>query len=543
MAYIEPNTEVKFLTDVPLDPDYENTLYFDNIAQQTNYFLSRVRRSFNDLSYQRKTRGWLRVGWVADAFGGNVIKDMYASTYMMFKNSNFENKWFYAFVDKVEYVNNNTVDVQYHIDVMQTWHFDYILNQCFIERQHSTTDNIGDNTIPEQLETGEYLDAVLPYTQNDSTYIGPHFRYEPGILLAIAFANDGTYYPGKVVGGWGSRGDYFTGVNTIIYGTNSGDVALLNTSLESITNAAKSDGVLGLCMCPKSLLNTDGTPKDPAHISFNMGNAVGPLDGYVPRNKKLLTYPYQMLYVTNNIGNCAEYHLEFFNNPTSPSFDIWANFSTNPGMICEPRNYKGVSFADDEKITVDGFPMCAWTFDAFRAWLAQNAGTIIANGASLALGWVSTIANPVRAAADFAGGSLSYANTGGILGQTLNAIGQVFDHSRVPPQANGSSNGSLVYQSSLLTFSFYKKYIKPEFARIIDEYFDMYGYATHRVGVPNRAVRRCYTYVKTIGCSIHGNIPSEDIIEIQNLFNKGIRFWRSTAVFGNYDPSVNNNTV
>ena len=88
-----------------------------------------------------------------------------------------------------------------------------------------------------------------------------------------------------------------------------------------------------------------------------------------------------------------------------------------------------------------------------------------------------------------------------------------------------------------------KKYIKPEFARIIDEYFDMYGYATHRVGVPNRAVRRCYTYVKTIGCSIHGNIPSEDIIEIQNLFNKGIRFWRSTAVFGNYDPSVNNNTV
>ena len=544
MAYIEPNTEVKFLTNVPLDPDYENTLYFDSLAQQTNYFLSRVSRSFNQLSYQRKNRGWLRVGWVADAFGGNVIKDMYASTYMMFKNSNFENKWFYAFVDKVEYVNNNTVDVQYHIDVMQTWHFDYVLNQCFIERQHATTDYIGSNTVPEGLETGPYMDAAFTYTEGGATWLGPHYRYTPGILLATTFDDNGDYQPGQVVDGWGSRGAYFTGVNTHVIGTDATAVNSLNDSLERITNiAGKSDGVLSICMCPRSLLNDDGTPKPATNITFNVGNAVGPLDGYTPRNKKLLTSPYQLFYVTNNTGTVGEFQFEFFDDPTHPSFDIWANFSTNPGMICEPRHYKGLSFCDDEKLTVDGFPMCAWTYDSFRAWLAQNAGTIIATGASLAFGWVSAIVNPVRAAADFAGGSLSYANTGGILGQTLNAVGQVFDHSRVPPQANGSNNGSLVYQSSLLTFSFYKKHIKPEFARIIDEYFDMYGYATHRVGVPNRAARPCYTFVKTVGCSIHGDLPSDDIIAIQNLFNRGIRFWRHTAVFGNYDPSVNNNAV
>lgn len=533
MAYIEPNTEIRFLHDVPLDPDYENTLYFDNKEQQTNYFLNRTKHTFTNQSYQRKNKGWLRVGFLTDVYGGSVIRDLYNSTYMMFKNSNYENKWFYAFVDKVEYVNNNTVDVQYHIDVMQTWHFDYVLNQCFIERQHATTDYVGSNTIPEQLETGDYMDAAFTYTENDSTWLGPHYRYTPGILLAIAFANDGSYYPGKMVSGWGSRGDYFTGVNTLVYGTAQADITAINTTLESITDAAKSDGVLGLCMCPKSLLNADGTSKDPSHITFSVGGAVGPLNGYVPRNKKLLTYPYQLFYVTNNMGNSAEYHFEFFSDPLNPSFDIWANFSTNPGMICEPRNYKGMSFADDEKITVDGFPMCAWTFDTFRAWLAQNQGAMVSGVVNAGIQTAFAIANPAKA--------LSQAEN--LLTQVSSAIGQVYDHYRMPPQAKGTSNGNLVYQASLLTFTFYKKHIRPEYARIIDEYFDMYGYATHRVGVPNRNARRCYTYVKTVGCSIHGDLPSDDIIDIQNLFNRGIRFWRSTAVFGNYDPSVNNNQV
>ena len=37
------------------------------------------------------------------------------------------------------------------------------------------------------------------------------------------------------------------------------------------------------------------------------------LDGYAPRNNKLLSYPYNFLYVTNNQGNSAIYRWEFFN--------------------------------------------------------------------------------------------------------------------------------------------------------------------------------------------------------------------------------------
>ena len=543
MAYIEPNSEVRFLHDVPLDPDYENTLYFDSIEQQTSYFLGKSSRAltFEKLTYTRKSKGIFRLGLDNNNPFSPVVSLLFKSSYMMFKNTNFENKWFYAFVDKIEYVNNNTVDVEFHIDVMQTWHFDYELNQCLIDRQHTTTDVAGQNTVPEELEHGEYITDNTAYTDidDDTTWVGPHYRYTPGIMLVVTFDNNLDYVRGKVVEGWGTRGDYFTGVNTLIYSLSTQDISNLNDTLEIIYENAKADGTLALVMVPASLLNADGTSKAAKTIAFSRQNSFAERNPsaqtgysyYTPRNKKLLCYPYNFLYVSNNIGNAMECRWEDFGNPASARFKIWANYSSSPGLVCIPADYKGMyTTNDDEKITISGFPLCSWTYDSFRAWLAQNTGNIIGGLIGEGLKSVQSIVrNPVNAV--------------GVLGNAIEAVGQLYDHSRVPPQAKGETNGNIVYQSSLMTFSFYNKHIKAEYARIIDDFFDMYGYRIHRHAVPNRNARPCYTYVKTIGCSIHGNVPSDDAITIQNIFNTGCRFWRQTAVFGNYDPAVNNNSV
>ena len=71
----------------------------------------------------------------------------------------------------------------------------------------------------------------------------------------------------------------------------------------------------------------------------------------------------------------------------------------------------------------------------------------------------------------------------------------------------------------------------------------MYGYAIHKYGIPNRNARPCYTYVKTVDCSLDGNVPVEDLRLIEEIFNKGIRFWKTSATFGVYDVLVNNNRV
>lgn len=82
---------------------------------------------------------------------------MQQATYMMFKNTNYENKWFYAFVTDVTWVNNVTWEVSFILDVMQTYYFDFTYSQCLIERQHVEDDSIGANLIEENLEIGEYV--------------------------------------------------------------------------------------------------------------------------------------------------------------------------------------------------------------------------------------------------------------------------------------------------------------------------------------------------------------------------------------------------
>ncbi len=73
---------------------------------------------------------------------------------MRFKNTSFENKWFYAFVTEVSYVNNITSRVSFQLDVLLTWMGDFALKSCFVERQHAAADYIGANTVPENLATG-----------------------------------------------------------------------------------------------------------------------------------------------------------------------------------------------------------------------------------------------------------------------------------------------------------------------------------------------------------------------------------------------------
>lgn len=56
-------------------------------------------------------------------------------------------------------------EVKIETDVFQTWQFDFTYLKSFIERKHVTDDVVGKHTIPETLETGEYL--VNSYNKYD----------------------------------------------------------------------------------------------------------------------------------------------------------------------------------------------------------------------------------------------------------------------------------------------------------------------------------------------------------------------------------------
>ena len=717
MSYIEPNSLVKIYTTntngepVPFDPNMENTVLFVSKEQQYGYLETFRPINLTKNSYTRVGRGVIKVGFendiTSETYKDKIIAAVYNSNYMAFKNTSFEDKWFYCFIDSVEYLNNNTVTIVFHVDVIQTYMFDWVFNQCLIEREHTVTDNYGEHTLPEGLETGPYRSIpVSVYLQDPDNpeiehFMYNRFEYQRCVIVATSFDVDdvisasgevistkpkyayGVIIPGAA--GYGGGGEYYSGVRYNVFRIESepqmgiyslyiaggfvandvlqvGDIEItLNESeaqsdesvadalahrirttsaiytatvdgdnLKAITiserqgnygagipymnnNSAKgvwgihtvvpgTDGSLSeinklnkffktvassnleagvLCafmmpyeFFPKNEQVTEGVPPLNMRVPFpTMLGSPNVEDGYVPRNNKLFCSPYNELYVTNNSGNEAQYKFENFSNPnlrTSAMFSIWGNLSTNPGMYCAPLFYNGngyMSGAVDDELVLSGFPMCSFTTDSFRAWLSQNAGVIGATAASLIGGWVSSIAGGAIAGAGLtATGAMSggyigqhlelsateksmanryaqgvQAPSGGLIAGTLGALGTLYDHSRRPPQSHGANNGNLTYQAGQLTFSWYYKQIKQEYAEIIDKFFDMYGYKTNRVGTPILNARPKYSYVKTIGCSLDGLIPGDMKQTIEGIFDKGIRFWNPAAVFGNYDPAVNPN--
>ena len=699
MSYVVPNSTIKvFRTNntgpIPFDVNYENTCYFPNASAQESYMNTFNPIIINANSYQRVSNGVIKI---STGINDNNIAALYNANYMAFKNTSFENKWFYCFVDKTEYLNNNTVTMWYHLDVIQTYMFDFSFNQCLIEREHTVTDNFGEHTLPEGLETGPYrsIPAAVylqdPQSPSGESYMFNRFEYQRCIILATTLdvnkmiSGTEEYSYGVIVpgaAGVGGGGEYYSGVRYTAFRLNApsvqgvyritfsgtfvdGDKILvddvmttltasqvsnpatvatavasnitsnsvhyfarheesgyafidvyerngwqgygypnvqsnsvrgafvvevvtpgsdgtiseihnLNSFLQQATRAAKSDAIVGLFMMPYEFYpKTDDELNNgvqPLNMRVAFPASLGdPLQGYVPRNKKLFCSPYNEMYVTNNTGNEAQYRFEDFSNPNvrnSCMFSIWGNLSMNPGMYCAPMFYNGNGYmagAIDDELVVTGFPMCSYAIDSFKAWLAQNAGMIGATAGSLVAGWASLIGGTVGMASTGMAGTVGssvpqlagtvgqqqmqpFANltmqqpSTGLVGATLGALGTLYDHSRRPPQSHGANNGNLAYQAGQLTFSWYYKQIKPEYAEIIDKFFDMYGYKTNRVGVPNIAARPKYSYVKTIGCSIEGMIPGDYKAQIEAIFDKGIRFWVSNAVFGVFDPNVNDNS-
>ena len=122
---ISPQTDIR-LVKSPLTLNNKHQLTFANLKTQESYFLSLPYTEDINASYQRKD---------------NVIRfnrhidSIINYNYCMYKNDNYSNKWFYAFITGMRYINNNLTEISIITDVFQTWQFDLIYKQSFIERE------------------------------------------------------------------------------------------------------------------------------------------------------------------------------------------------------------------------------------------------------------------------------------------------------------------------------------------------------------------------------------------------------------------------
>lgn len=511
--YIEPNTEIRILRNCPLDTTYEHTIYFVDETAQINYFKGLTKYTLTQQTYQRVKRGYMRVAKPAES--------LYDCNYLMFQNTAFGTKWFYAFIKSVEYVNNVTSEIEFEIDVMQTWFFDYQLQRCFVEREHSATDVIGDNLVPENLETGEYVSDDFDATGKLS-----------GKSIVVAATFDGEY---KNVGG-----AYYCGLfSGLYYNVFPNTTEGAQACADFIDGAgSKTDGIVAVFLMPTSMVGAILDPAKTYEVSKAKNlTSIGSYNNI--KNKKLLTYPYNFLYVTNLQGNHAVFPYEYFSGDTC-NFTLAGDMSCNPQVVLAPNNYKGVAVNYDEKMVLSGYPQLSYNTDSFKAWLAQNGSSLAVNtlgssmGVGVSIAGAVAMTNPFTATLALAGAGVSAAN---LVGGT---VASVYQHAIQPNQARGGGGATTMAALGLLDFAFMHKHIRPEFAKIIDDYFTMYGYATHRVKVPNRIARPYWNYTKTVGCVITGSIPCDDARKICGIYDNGITFWKHGDNVGDYslDNSV-----
>ena len=197
------------------------------------------------------------------------------------------------------------------------------------------------------------------------------------------------------------------------------------------------------------------------------------------------------------------------------------------GFISSNLSNKSFKFSEIS-INLGKFPICSFPNDSYTNWLTQNAVNI---PISIASGAISTATGVMTGnAVGVAGGAISIAQT----------IGSIYEHSLIPPSVEGNVNsGDVTYASGKLTFTGYLKCIKEEKARVLDDYFSMFGYKTNLVKIPNFNSRSNWNYIKTIDCNVIGDIPQTDLEEYRNLFDEGITLWHNASTFLDY--SQNNN--
>ena len=216
----------------------------------------------------------------------------------------------------MEYVNDNMTDIYIKLDVFQTYQFDFYYYNSYVEREHVNNDTAGNHTVPEGLETGEYYVNTYDYYDNFDDMI---------LVVTASKPVDATsQYPNDV----GIPVSSLNGITTYgkVYVCGDG-LGTLNSLLLAFSNNQHSGGtesITNMYFVPKKCINLDDislvpnpdliyeySSNYPMIYSYYISKPTT-VDGYTPKNKKLLTFPYCFLVGSNNNGSSNIYKYEKF---------------------------------------------------------------------------------------------------------------------------------------------------------------------------------------------------------------------------------------
>ena len=531
MPYPTPNrTDIILLHEVPLDSTYRNSIYFSTAGGQATYFLAHKKGAleWTQCMYHRN-EDEIRV----DA----PIDQCMDINYVMYKNDSYGAKWFYAFVTGCRYVNANCTALKIELDVLQTWYFDYELMPCFIERCHTTTDVIGENIVRENLDIGGYVTAATS-SPNETTF-------NRWAVVAYSTFDWSTWQ--QVAGQLDTSTSVYSGLRRTVIGeyqiTRNGthyDAAWITNAETKLydlvyNHANLVDGLILLTIVPSYLETHNGV-----YVYFDKPIARSTYLGaqyqtrYIPRNNKLYTAPFTVLMISNNSGAEKVYNFEDFGDSSRAEFRMYTDRAPEQSVNLIPEGYRGSnplsgqasSLNVSEMISMTGFPQAAWVSNAFMTYIAQHQ-------ANLALTAATGLGNAIGGAMT---GDIKAAEQGAM--SIFGLLADVYDASKQPPIAHGQTSGYSMMAVNEKAFRAYMLTPRAEYCRIIDNYFDMFGYTQNKIGNVNINARPVWTYTRTRGAvakpKTGSGCTAADLAKIQSIFDNGVTFWADGYQVGDY---------
>lgn len=166
MPYINPLSSVALCRVNGLDPTYKNTLYFPTLSDQFIFFMRSRIPLKNTEAYQLEKENFIKIRKV----GQNRVRInqplsvVSNANYLMIKNEGitedsaqlveYDKNYMYAFITDYVYISEDVTEIEFELDVIQTYLFDYEECVCMVEREHTYTDFIGEHIATEPIDTG-----------------------------------------------------------------------------------------------------------------------------------------------------------------------------------------------------------------------------------------------------------------------------------------------------------------------------------------------------------------------------------------------------
>ena len=347
----------------------------------------------------------------------------------------------------------------------------------------------------------------------------------------------------------------------------------------AVLNAlGKSDSIVKIVIMPSAIDNKNTAQ---SNILINEGveyeqtiQSDSAFGSYTPKNYKLYGYPYNYFIVDNNENDKKTFIPQFVNDDivdTGIKFKFMSSV-LNQVVHIYPTNYiiAEPTYGLSKTIGVE----VPYITSAYKDWLANSE---IARNLAIGQHKVNSMVNivggtfgsvneldtntydtgKVKRIGKHAGDAkmrTEVLGTGGLIANAAKSTGKAMLSSynfitnltqqkaqmaEIAPSFVGSLGGNMSFITNRLGFKITNMRIGAGVAKRIDDYFSVFGYKISDWQVPQLKVRANWTFIKTAGCAVTGNIPKDFESAIDQIFDNGITFWANTSNFMNYGDFSN----